>query len=345
VESVVSAPSAAIDLSDNTNRWGAPPSALGALRERAPDLAHYPEPYADSLKDAVAAYLGVEAANVSTGCGSDGVLDVAMRAFGKPGDRVAIPEPTFHMPIAFARANGLVPVPLALDGDCQPDVAAILEAAARVVYLCSPNNPLGASCEPQRVAEIARNTGALVIVDEAYAEFAGETVVPLVRELGNVIVVRTLSKAFGLAGARVGYAVGAPEAVAALERVRGPFTVNAAGAAAATSALRDDVDWMRLHATRAVTERDYLTAGLRAVGLDPLPSSANFVLAPLRGAVNVAERLRARGISVRTFTALRPVCAALAATGGSAIRITAGPRAEMDAVLAALDAARTQGRR
>ena len=328
-----------IDLSDNTNRWGAAPAAARVMRDGSPDLSRYPERYADSLKDAIGDYLGVSPASVTTGCGSDGVLEMAMRAFGSAGDRVAIPEPTFPMPAAFAEVNGLQPVTLALDADCQPDVDAITAVRARIVYLCSPNNPLGVPCDAEWVKAIARATDGLVIVDEAYAEFAGSSVVPLLGELPNVLVVRTMSKAFGLAGARVGYAAGAPEVIARLERARGPFQVNAVGVAAAVRALREDVRWMREHAALAVSEREYLAEGLRALGLSPLPSRANFVLLPLPDAAAVAERMSAQGIAVRSFPSLRPVCAPLASTGGSALRVTAGPRAEMDAALAALECA------
>ena len=325
-----------IDLSDNTNRWGAAPAAARVMRE-APDLSRYPERYADSLKEAIGDYLGVSTARVTTGCGSDGVLEMTMRAFGNAGDRVAIPEPTFPMPAAFAEVNGLQPVMLPLDADCQPEVDAIAAARARVVYLCSPNNPLGVPCDVERVRAIARATQGLVIVDEAYAEFADASMVPQLGELANVLVVRTMSKAFGLAGARVGYATGAPEIVAQLERARGPFQVNAVGAAAATRALREDVQWMREHAALAAREREYLAQRLQALGLGPLPSRGNFVLLPVPEAPRVAERMGAQGVRVRSFTSLRAVCAPLASSGGSALRITAGPRAEMDAAIAALE--------
>lgn len=328
-----------IDLSDNTNRWGSGPASAGVMRDASLRLSRYPERYAESLKDAIGEYLGVRAASVTTGCGSDGVLETAMRAFGEPADRVAIPEPTFPMPAAFAEVNGLEPVPVALDVACQPDAAAIAAVQPRIVYLCSPNNPLGVPCEPARVREIARTTAALVIVDEAYAEFTNTTVVPLLDEIDNLLVVRTLSKAFGLAGARVGYALGTPALIADMERARGPFQVNAVGAAAGARALRDDLDWMREHAMLAVREREYLAGRLRARGLCPLPSCANFVLLPLQGAAEVAARMGAQGVSVRSFTSLRQVCAPLAASGGCALRITAGPRQEMDAALGALDRA------
>jgi histidinol-phosphate aminotransferase len=269
------------------------------------------------------------------------VLDAALRAFGEPGDRVAIPEPTFSMAATFARANSLEPVFLPLGPSYQPDPAAIASTGARVVYLCSPNNPLGTTCSPHVVEEVARATDGLVIVDEAYAEFAGASFVPLVARCGNLLVVRTMSKAFGLAGLRVGYAVGRAETVREIERSRGPFQVGALGVAAACAALDGDREWVRCHVTTVRAERERLADAFRARRLEPLPSAGNFVLVPVRDASTIAEIMCAQGVAVRAYDALRAVSPPLAVVHGQALRFTIGPRAEMDAALSAFDAART----
>ena len=332
----------AIDLSDNTNRWGAAPHALEALRESAASVMRYPQPYTATLKEALSEYLGVDATQIATGCGSNAILDAATRAFGEAGDRIAIPEPTFPMAAVFARANGMVPVPIPLTAAYGLDAAAIAASDPRIVYVCRPNNPLGTMCPADEVRDLAERLDALVIVDEAYIEFAGQdaSLVPLARRAANVLVVRTMSKAFGLAGVRVGYAVGAAPLVRTIERSRGPYQVGVPSAAAAIAALRLDLAWMRDHAALAVAERERLVAALQARGIDAIPSAANFVCAPLRHARSVADRMREDGVAVRALSGLPGASDALQASGGDALRITVGPRPEIDAALSALDRAR-----
>ena len=195
----------AIDLSDNTNQWGASPAAIDALRRVADQSpARYPEAYADSLKAAIAEYVGLPADWIATGAGSDDVLDCAFRALAEPGDAVAFPDPSFVMVPVLAHANGLRSVSVPLTADYDANVSAFVAANSRVTYLCSPNNPTGASLSRAAIAAIVDRAPGVVIVDEAYAEFAAANVVDLVRESNRVLVTRTFSKAFGLAGVRVG---------------------------------------------------------------------------------------------------------------------------------------------
>lgn len=320
-----------VDLSDNTNRWGMPPSASRVIRELGSCAMRYPEPYAERLQDAVAGYCGVDADMITTGCGSDDVLDCAIRAFTSPGDRLVSCDPSFVMVPALARLNALHCVMIPFTAGWDADAAAILRADARVIYLCSPNNPTGTVLDAATVAAIADAASALVIVDEAYAEFAGTDCLALARSRPNVLVVRTMSKAFGLAGLRVGYGIGAPAMVRAVEQARGPFKVNALGAAAAEAAVREDVPWMRAAARLAMHARDRLARELGARGLQVFPSSANFVMARMAGALDVARRMRSAGVAVRAFGSLAGI--------GDALRITVGPDDEMAAALAALDAA------
>ena len=336
---------ALVDLSDNTNRWGMPPSASRVLREAgASAFTRYPEPYADSLKDELARYCDVERVNIVTGCGSDDVLDSAIRAFASPlpGARVATCDPSFVIIPALARLNGAQCIRIPFSSDCDVDADAIRQSGASVVYLCSPNNPTGTEIPPQTIARIADCVDALVIVDEAYAEFTDRSCIALARARPNVLVTRTMSKAFGLAGLRVGYAVGAPEIVREIEKSRGPYKVNVAAALASQAALRDDLAWMRLHARLARDARDSLAMQLSVRGIAVLPSAANFVCAPIPGAVRIARRMRGLGVAVRAFGGLPAFCEPLHASGGDALRITVGPTEEMDAALDALDRARAE---
>jgi histidinol-phosphate aminotransferase len=330
----------AVDLSENTNLWGAPPAAERAVREAlARSMPRYPTVYAHELKAAIAAYVGVSPDEVVTGCGSDDVIDCAIRAFAEPGDRIAYQDPSFVMVPVFGRLSGLelraVPLTEAYDLDAD----ALLAAGARVTYLCSPNNPTGTAVSRAAIERVVREASGLVILDEAYAEFADDCLTAEAPAAGRLLVTRTMSKAFGLAGLRVGYGVGARALVAEVEKARGPYKVNALAERAALAGLAEDVAWVREHAALARANRARFAEALGGLGLAALPSAANFVLVPVRGAADVARRMRALGVAVRAFGALPPVSAALRASGGGALRITVGPWELMERALDALASA------
>jgi histidinol-phosphate/aromatic aminotransferase/cobyric acid decarboxylase-like protein len=229
-------------------------------------------------------------------------------------------------------------VPVPLDAAYAVDVDALVASDAAMTYLCSPNNPTGTLIPRATIEAVLTRTRGMVIVDEAYAEFSGASVSRLVAQHQRLVVVRTMSKAFGLAGLRVGYAIAAADIVIAIEKSRGPFKVSAIAERAAAAALTEDLDWMRAHAKLAVENRDRFVAALRACGHDVIPSSASFVLVPMRDPSNIARAMRSHGVAVRPFEALPQVSPALRATGGGALRISVGPWTEMEAALAALEA-------
>ncbi|MEJ7809555.1 MAG: histidinol-phosphate transaminase [Gemmatimonadaceae bacterium] len=323
----------AVDLSDNTNLWGIPPGAERAIREAAVSaVTRYPSLYAGGLKESLARYLGVAPAMVVTGCGSDDVLDSAIRAFGEPGDRIAHPEPSFAMIPIFARMNGLEPLGVPLF-----DPEATLATGARIIYLCSPNNPTGNAMSRSAIEYVVERATGVVILDEAYAEFAGVSGVDLLERSERLLVTRTMSKAFGLAGLRIGYAAGSAALVAEVEKSRGPYKVSALAERAAMAALAEGADglgWVRAHVAEAVAIRERFAGELAALGLAALPSDANFLLVPVPDAAGIARHLREGGVAVRPFVALPGV--------GDALRISVGPWAMMERCLAALaDALRT----
>jgi histidinol dehydrogenase len=319
----------ALDLSDNTNRWGAPPAATRALHELdAAAITRYPSVYASELKAALAAYAGVRAEEVVTGCGSDDILASTIRAFAEPGDRLAYSDPTFGMLPLLARMNGLVSVPVPAPTPYTLDVDAMLAARARVTYLCSPNNPTGLALSRAEIEHVVEHAAGIVLLDEAYAEFMGEGWLAEAPRHARLIVARTMSKAFGLAGIRVGYATGAASLVLQVEKARGPYMVSASAERAALVALRDDIDWMRTHVAAAVESRERFSVALQQIGLVPLPSAANFVFVPVSDAAAVAYRMRAGGVAVRPFPAVHGI--------GDGVRITVAPWPMMDTALAAL---------
>lgn len=325
----------AIDVSDNTNLWGAPPSAASVFAQAASaSVTRYPELYAGSLKSAIAEYAGVTIDQVVTGCGSDDVIDSTLRAFAEPGDVIAMPDPSFSAIPIFARMNALAPILVPLTRSYDVDVERMLDARAKITYLCSPNNPTGAALSRAAIETIVDRASGLVMVDEAYAEFAGASTADLVSASERVLITRTMSKAFGLAGLRIGYAIGAPALVREVEKSRGPYKVNAIAERVALSVLRNDMAWVREHVEIVIDNRTRFIGALRELGLDPLPSQANFVLVPVPDAARVAGEMRARGIAVRPFERLSAAeGTALASSGGDALRITIGPWEVMSRVL------------
>jgi histidinol-phosphate aminotransferase len=320
---------AAIDLSDNTNLWGIPPAASRAIHEAASStVTRYPALYAADVKQAIADYVGVDPAMIVTGCGSDDVLDSAIRAFAEPGDVVAYPDPSFAMIPIFAQMNGLAGVAVPMTASHDVDPAGYAASDARVAYVCSPNNPTGGALSRRAIEQIVDESRGVVIVDEAYAEFAPSNVVDLASSSPRVLISRTLSKAFGLAGLRVGYAIGHPALVAEVEKSRGPYKVNGVAQRAAVAALTEDREWVAAHVREAIENRERLSGALRAMGLAPLPTAANFVLVPVPDAAGADRAMRERGIAVRPFTALPRI--------GDALRISVGPWEMLDACLTAL---------
>jgi histidinol-phosphate aminotransferase len=301
-------------------------------------VTRYPNLYAASLKDALARYLGVSAERIVTGCGSDDILDSAIRAFAEPGDVIVCPDPSFAMIPIFARMNGLVPVAVPLTESLDVDVDAMLATNARIIYLCSPNNPTGTSLSRSAVERIVEEAPGVVILDEAYAEFAAADLSPMALAHERLLVARTMSKAFGLAGLRVGYATGAPALVAEVEKSRGPYKVSALAERAALAALGDGLPWARDRVAEAIENRARLTAELTGRGLAPIRSDANFVLVPVTNASARARHMRSLGVAVRPFEGMAAVTESLRAARGSALRISVGPWEMIEAALAALDA-------
>jgi histidinol-phosphate/aromatic aminotransferase/cobyric acid decarboxylase-like protein len=224
---------------------------------------------------------------------------------------------------AFAQLNGLVPVATPFSE---------LPGAGRVVYVCSPNNPTGALTPRSDIEALLTATDAdqVVVIDEAYYEFAGTTAIDLVERFDRLVVTRTLSKAFGLAGLRVGYAIAQPTLIRELEKARGPYKVSAVSEAAAVAALNDGLDWVKSHATTAVEMREALAKELRIRGLEPLPSAANFLFVPLPNAPAVGRRMRELGVAVRAFES----------PGG--LRMNVAPWEILEDALATLDQARRE---
>jgi histidinol-phosphate aminotransferase len=323
-----------VDLSDNTNLWGTHPAALEVVRTAdLHALARYPHLYADDLRAAAADRFGVLPAQVATGCGSDDILDSLWRALAVKGGVVRYPAPTFSMVEPLSAMNGRtarsIPWSQALD-----DPLRLLEGDPALVYVCRPNNPTGQQAPREWVETLLgaiSGDGPVVLLDEAYADFAGETLIQRVLSHPRALVARTLSKAFGLAGMRVGLAFGNADLIREVEKSRGPYKVNRLAEAAAVAALRDEAGWIDTTVAEAIENRERLRNALSQRGLAPLPSWTNFILFPVPGgrARELSNALREHEVAVRPF----PDCPDV----GDALRVTVGPWPLMERFLAALD--------
>jgi histidinol-phosphate aminotransferase len=321
-----------IKLNTNENPYGPSPKALEAARQAQGDrLRLYPEPSGKVIRDAVAEVYGVDAADVFTGNGSDEILAFAFRAFFDQGSPILFPDVTYSFYPIWARAFSIPfrTVPLREDFSIAPEDYA--DENGGIVFP-NPNAPTARALELGAVEQIlSQNPDRLVLVDEAYIDFGGQTAVPLTRRYPNLLVVHTLSKSRSLAGLRVAFAVASPGLVPALERVRdwyNSYTLDRIAQAAAAAAIRD-VAWTNATSGKIQATRDRFAAELSRQGWSVVPSSANFVFAahPRLSAKELLAALRERRILVRALSGPRLERHA---------RISIGTDVEMDAVLEAI---------
>jgi histidinol-phosphate aminotransferase len=314
-----------IDLSDNTNLWGSPPSVARVLATLgATELSRYPSAYSPRLKRAIAKYAGVDESMIVTGCGSDDVLDSTIRAFGGPGDLVAMQNPSFSMIPVFATVSGLAVKSV----DRARLVDEMASVDAQIIYLCTPNNPTGEVLSLETIEEITSNAKGLVIVDEAYFEFGGTSCVNMLSRFENLLITRTFSKALGLAGFRIGYGIGSPAIVSRIEGARGPYKVSAISEVVGAEVLENDLEWVADKAQETVANRNRFARALNSLDLTPIESGANFLLIPVEDARKIESGLRDRSIAVRAFERLNGI--------GDALRVTVGPWPVMEEFLEAL---------
>lgn len=311
----------------NTNESPLPPSprVATAIATATAALNRYPSPLGEPLRSAIASHHGVDVEQVAVGNGADALIDACFAAFCEPGSSVVLTEPTYSLLEVAARIRAVAPVTVALpDGGAPPPEFAQTQAPLR--FLVNPNSPTGTWLEPADLATLLAGAAGVTVIDEAYCDFAPRSCIPLLAANPSWLVLRTFSKAHGLAGLRVGYAVGAPGLIADLLAVGESYPVDRCAIAGATAAL-EDRDHHRALVDAVRTERARLGDALRARGWSVPPSQANFLCAqPPEAAGDVAARLRARRILVRS----------LRGGDGARLRITVGTAAENDALLDAL---------
>ena len=322
-----------IKLNTNENPYPPSPKVYAALRKAVDaSLRLYPQPLSDSLRAAAAAAYGVDKENIMAGNGSDELLSMMLRCFVNPGQRVAYPVPTYSLYDTLVEIQGGVSarVPFPEDFSVPEELA---RQDAPLTLLCNPNAPSGTLVPLSEIVKLAGAVAGVLVVDEAYVDFAareGASAIPLVGRVENLIVLRTLSKSFSLAGMRIGLAFASAEIIAGMNKVRDSYNLDRLSIVAGTAALAD-LAWMQRNAARIQRSRQRLASGLKRLGYQVYPSHTNFILARQRGKnlQPIYEELKRRKILLRWFDVpgLR-----------DCLRITVGTPKEVQALLKELAA-------
>jgi histidinol-phosphate aminotransferase len=318
-----------IKLNTNENPFPPSPRVLDAIRTIDPEnLRRYPSPKADAFRAVAARVHGVSSDMILAGNGSDEILAIAMRTFLGPGETLAYPDPTYSLYPVLAESSENRVRTVTWEPNWELPIDALLATGARAIFFANPNAPTGTVVGKTRVRDLARAFDGLVLVDEAYVDFADESCLDLVRDLPNVVLCRTFSKGYSLAGLRFGYAIAAPPVVAEMTKVKDSYNCDAISILAATAALEDQ-NYARRSWQAVRAERNRLTSELGKRGYDVIPSQANFILArcPDGNAAGVYRKLKSQGILVRFFD--KPGLS-------DKLRITIGTAEQDDSLLQAL---------
>jgi histidinol-phosphate aminotransferase len=326
---------AVIKMASNENPWGTSPLAIQAVQEELARIAQYPEGSCRDLRRALARRLGITEAMVTISNGADNILMMIAQAFVDPGDEVVTADLTFPVYRTATQVMAGVPVEVPLNRFIH-DLDAMARAVGprtKMLVICNPNNPTGTMVGGDEIKGLLERLPprVLVVLDEVYADFASARDFPdglgFIREGRPVLSVRSFSKLYGLAGLRIGYALGAPELIRSLDRVREPFPVNRLAQAAALAALEDEA-FRRRVVEETQRGKAWLSGALGELGLHCLESHTNFLFVDLgRDAQEIFEALLRRGIIIRPGKTWRtPTCC----------RITVGTPEENERLVAAL---------
>ena len=319
-----------VKLNTNESPWPPSPRVLDALREAVDgSLRLYPQPEARPAREAIANLHGVDPSQVALGNGADEVIAMCFRAFAGAGRRVAFPHPSYPLLEPLAAMHEAQPVRHALTADWELPESFLADDAA-LKFIVNPNSPTGTWVEPTAVEQVVDRATGMVVLDEAYVDFAPHDCLDLVREgRPNLLLVRTLSKSYALAGMRIGYALGTPSLIAGLDLVKDSYNLDRLAVVAAVAAV-EDRDYHDRLVRFVVDERAWLAEQLRSLGFELLPSAANFVFArPPAGvdAATLVAGLQQRKVLVRRYDH-QPIAGWL--------RVTIGTREQHERLLQAL---------
>ncbi|MCP4868671.1 MAG: histidinol-phosphate transaminase [Proteobacteria bacterium] len=329
---------APVKVNQNENPWDLPPALKEEVleRARAQPWSRYPAFIPADLCESLAGFAGWRADGILAGNGSNELIQVAFGCVVEAGVKVVLPEPTFTLYRQMVTVFGGDVIGVPMREDLSFDVDAMLAAAqapdVKMIVVCSPNNPTGAGLDAVAVSRLLTAFDGLVVVDEAYHEFSGWSAVTLLPKHRNLVVLRTFSKAMGLAGVRFGCLLADPDLVTELDKARLPYNVGRLTQAAVQVAIEHYDDVLKPRIDRLVRFRDALTVRIGAIdGFDPVPTSANFFLVRSRWSpTDVCEAMYERGVLIRNVSAYPML--------GEYFRVNVGTEDENEAVVSALTA-------
>ncbi len=322
-----------VKLNTNENPYPPSPEVMKALAAIGPEqLRRYPDPIGNSFREAAASVHGVAPENIICCNGGDDLLSIAIRAFCEDGRPVAYPVPTYTLYPVLANLDDCPVIEVPFDEQFNLP-AGLIKSGAALTIVCNPNAPSGTCVPREALASLADELKGVLLIDEAYVDFADGDCVSLTRDFDNVILLRSLSKGYSLAGLRFGYGIANADLIAGLMKVKDSYNVDAVAIALATVAIKDQA-YFKANVAKVRADRQALTEGLRSLGFDVLDSATNFVLAQV-GAKHVSpvsasqihEELAKRNIYVRYFSIPELE---------DKLRISVGTKEQNDKLLAAL---------
>jgi len=315
-------------LNTNENPYPPAPAVFKTLRDYDPErLRLYPDPVSLRLREKIAETHGFSPDNVIVGNGSDELLAIALRSFTGEGDLVLFPTPSYSLYGVLARIQGAEPVEMPLDADFGLSEE-FINSSGKLKFIASPNSPTGTVYSKELIEKMAVNFDGIIVIDEAYAEFSEENSLELARIYPNLLVTRTFSKSYSLAGLRVGYAIGSQELIEGMMKIKDSYNLNTLSALLAEAAL-DDQQYFQEKIGIIKTERESLREKLEKLNFEVLPSGANFLFCrpPDGRAEMVFRKLLEKKILIRFFDT--PILK-------DYLRITIGTPQEMKALINAL---------
>ena len=320
-----------VKLNTNENPFPPSPRVMQAIQQIEPEqLRRYPSATSQAFREAAAPVLGVTPDMILAGNGSDDVLAIAMLTFLSPGDTLAYPNPTYSLYPVLAEIDEVKVAEVPWEKEWALPIDALVATKARAIVLANPNAPSATFVSPQKIEELCKKFSGVVLVDEAYVDFADDNCLPLLKDHENIGITRTLSKAYSLAGLRFGFAVARGEVIREMNKARDSYPCDAVSVAAAVAAIQDQ-EYAKKTWEHVKSERQRLSSELTQMGWKVLPSEANFILAavPDGHGKQVYLGLKAQGILVRYFD--KPGLS-------DKIRITVGTSQENNALIGGIKA-------
>ncbi|MCM8830352.1 MAG: histidinol-phosphate transaminase [Candidatus Omnitrophica bacterium] len=302
-----------VKLASNENPLGPSPKAVEAIKRCADKVSRYPEGSGYYLKNKIAEVFNQPVDNIILGSGSSEIISMGMELFLNQGDDVIFPTPSFLIYKILAYKIGAVPVEVPLQDDFSYDIGMFLEkitSKTKLIILCNPNNPTGTIIYKKQIDELMEKIpdDIVVISDEAYREYVDTddfgTAYPYLYKK-NVIITRTLSKIYGLAGLRIGFGIARKEIIEFMERIRPPFNTTTIAQEAAIAAL-DDQEYVKRSFENNISGKNYLYSAFNALGIKYIPTYANFILCRIPSAPAVVKKLEERGIIIRGMFGVGP---------------------------------------